>query len=226
MRRIRRRSTVIAAMMLAAVTGLAAFVLARPDDAPARPSQGAALPSTATPSTPSTATAVPTGAAGDPAALTSGELLPTSEPTRLEIPRLRVDVPVVGLGLQTDGTMQVPDDAHTVGWYTRASTPGSLGPAVLAGHVDYQGAKGTFAGLTRLRDGDEVRVTRTDGITAVFTVNATTRYPKNEFPSEAVYGPIDHAGLRLITCGGDFNSRTGHYEDNIVVFATLHSTTR
>ncbi|RAK25971.1 sortase family protein [Actinoplanes lutulentus] len=218
MHRMRRRSTMIAAMMLAAVTGLAAFALARPDEAPARPSLSAAVPSAVT--------AVPTPPAGDPVALTSGELLPTSEPTRLEIPRLRVDVPVIGLGLQTDGTMQVPDDAETVGWYTRAPTPGSLGPAVLAGHVDYQGAKGTFAGLTRLQDGDEVRVTRADGLTAVFTVTATTRYPKNKFPSEAVYGPIDHAGLRLITCGGDFDSRTGHYEDNIVVFAALNTATR
>ena len=36
-----------------------------------------------------------------------------------------------------------------------------------------------------------------------------------------MYGNIDHAGLRLITCGGSFNAASGHYEDNLVVFADL-----
>ncbi len=45
--------------------------------------------------------------------------------------------------------------------------------------------------------------------------------PKDAFPTDLVYGDIDHAGLRLISCGGAFNRGTGHYEDNIVVFADL-----
>ncbi|MEV6302143.1 class F sortase [Actinoplanes sp. NPDC051861] len=153
--------------------------------------------------------------------LTRGELLPTSPPVRLAIPALKIDVPMTGLGLQPDGTMEVPDDAKTVGWYTKAPTPGSLGPAVLAGHVDYSGKKGTFADLADLRRGDEIRVTREDGRTAVFTVGEVSQYAKDRFPTDAVYGPIDHAGLRLITCGGDFDDRSGHYVDNIVVFAEL-----
>jgi hypothetical protein len=69
--------------------------------------------------------------------------------------------------------------------------------------------------------GDTVSVARQDGRTATFTVTRTARYPKDRFPSDAVYGPIDHAGLRLITCGGDFDDTTGHYRDNIVVYAAL-----
>ncbi|MFC7534897.1 class F sortase [Actinoplanes sp. GCM10030250] len=157
-------------------------------------------------------------------ALTRGDLLPTSPPEHLEIPALRVSVPVTGLGLSPDGTMEVPDDARTVGWYTRAPTPGSLGPAILAGHVDYRGADGTFAHLADLRPADRIRVTRQDGRTAVFAVTAVDQYPKDRFPTDAVYGPADHAGLRLITCGGDFDRRSGHYEDNVVVFAELITT--
>jgi hypothetical protein len=153
--------------------------------------------------------------------LTSGDLLPTSPPERLRIPALDADVPVTGLGLQPDGSMQVPDDAATVGWYTRAPTPGSLGPAILAGHVDYRGEKGTFARLSRLREDDRILVDRADGVTAEFAVTRTERHRKDRFPSEAVYGPIDHAGLRLITCGGAFDTGAGHYVDNIVVFAVL-----
>jgi hypothetical protein len=166
----------------------------------------------------------PLPAAGTPAtgdALTRGRLLPTSAPTRVEIPALHVAAPVTGLGLQPDGSMAVPTDARTVGWFTKAPTPGSLGPAVLAGHVNFRGADGTFARLAALRPGDLVRVARGDGTIAVFTVTHVDRYAKDHFPSDSVYGPIDHAGLRLITCGGDFDSRTGHYVDNIVAYADL-----
>ena len=153
--------------------------------------------------------------------LTRGPLLATSPPTRLTIPALKVSVPVVGLGLNADGTMQVPGDAATVGWYTKAPTPGSLGPAVLAGHVDFHQRAGTFARLATLAEGDTVTIARQDGTTGTFAVTRTAKYAKDKFPSDAVYGPIDHAGLRLITCGGDFDDKAGHYRDNIVVFADL-----
>jgi Sortase domain len=163
----------------------------------------------------------PATAARTEGELTSGPLLPTSPPTRVEIPALRVRESVIGLGQQADGSMAVPADARTIGWYTKAPTPGALGPAVLAGHVDLHGKAGTFARLSTLRKGDQVRVTRQDGRVAVFAVTAVDRYPKDEFPADAVYGAIDHAGLRLITCGGDFDRGAGHYVDNIVVYADL-----
>jgi hypothetical protein len=153
--------------------------------------------------------------------LTRGRLLPASRPIKVEIPTLRASVPLTGLGLQPDGSMAVPADARTVGWFTEAPTPGSLGPAVLAGHVNFHGADGTFARLSTLRPGGQVRVTRQDGTVAVFVVTHVDRYAKDHFPSGAVYGPIDHAGLRLITCGGDFDGGTGHYRDNIVAYADL-----
>lgn len=157
--------------------------------------------------------------------LTRGPLLRASPPSGVSIPKLRVDVPIIGLGLAADGSMQVPADATTVGWFTRAPAPGSLGPAVLAGHVDYQGRPGSFAGIGTLAIDDPVHVRRRDGSTAVFAVTNVERHAKNRFPTDAVYGPIDHAGLRLITCGGDFDTRSGHYEDNIVVYARLRSAT-
>ncbi|GIF41820.1 class F sortase [Actinoplanes xinjiangensis] len=153
--------------------------------------------------------------------LTTGPLMSTSSPTRISIPALRVTAAVIGLGQRADGTMQVPGDARSVGWYTRAPAPGALGPAILAGHVDYQDQPGTFARLADLKPGDTVNVGRADGSMAMFAVTKVERHPKNRFPTAAVYGAIDHAGLRLITCGGDFDPAAGHYEDNIVVYATL-----
>lgn len=178
-----------------------------------------AAPATTTPS----ASAGPARTGGD--ALTTGPLLPASNPVTVSIPALKVTSTVIGLGLDADGSMQVPDNADTVGWFTRAPTPGALGPAVLAGHVNWKGRDGAFAALDTMKAGDTVDITRADGIVATFTVTRVERYPKDKFPSDAVYGAIDHAGLRLITCGGEFDAGRHSYRDNIVVYAALTRST-
>ena len=60
----------------------------------------------------------------------------SSTPIRVQIPAIGVDSELMELGLQADGTMEVPPGGFPAGWYTGAPTPGELGPAVIAGHVD------------------------------------------------------------------------------------------
>ncbi|MFJ8914504.1 class F sortase [Amycolatopsis sp. NPDC102389] len=147
---------------------------------------------------------------------------PAMRPARLEIPAIGVRTGgVVGLGLAGDGTLQVPHDAITAGWFTGGPAPGEIGPAVLAGHVDYKKVPGVFVRLKDLKAGDEALVHREDGSTAVFTVYAVERHPKASFPTDKVYGDTAGPELRLITCGGDFDSSTGNYLDNVVAFAKL-----
>lgn len=148
--------------------------------------------------------------------------LAPAKPARLEIPAIGVRTgEIVDLGLAGDGTLQVPHDAITTGWFTGGPAPGEVGPAVLAGHVDYKKVPGVFVRLKELKAGDEALVHREDGITAVFTVYAVERHPKASFPTEKVYGDTTGPELRLITCGGDFDSSTGNYLDNVVAFAKL-----
>jgi len=141
-----------------------------------------------------------------------------SRPVRLQIQAIGVDSTLMDLGLNADGTMEVPPKGFPAGWYTGAPTPGELGPAIIAGHVDWTGP-GVFYNLRNLKPGDEVSVTREDGSIAVFQVTVVREFPKDAFPTDLVYGNIDGAGLRLITCGGAWNAQTRHYEDNIVAFA-------
>jgi len=153
---------------------------------------------------------------------TGGAALASSKPTSLEIPSISVRTGrVVGLGLMADGSLQVPPDAGTVGWFTGAPTPGEAGPAVLAAHVDYKRIPGVFARLKQLRQGEQVTVGRADGRTAVFTVYQVDRYSKTSFPTDSVYGDTAGPELRLITCGGAFDHSSGNYLDNVVVFARL-----
>jgi LPXTG-site transpeptidase (sortase) family protein len=152
---------------------------------------------------------------------TAARELPRSEPVAVRIPALGVRSRVMQLGLERDGSMEVPPGAYPVGWYEGSPTPGQLGPSVLAGHVDWEGEHGAFYGLRELRSGDTVQIERTDGTVATFRVDRVEVHEKDEFPSDEVYGDLDHAGLRLITCGGAFDEDTGDYLGNVIVFATL-----
>ena len=95
---------------------------------------------------------------------------------------------------------------------------------MILGHVDSaEYGPGVFFDLGALKPGDEVEVARADGSIAVFAVDRVERHPKNDFPTIEVYGNTSDAQLRLITCGGDFDSGVRSYEDNVIVFATLTS---
>jgi hypothetical protein len=180
-------------------------------------SEPAAAPAPTTSSATATTTA--------PAVAAPVAVLPTvlaaSRPVRVQIPSIGVDSELMDLGVQDDGTLEVPATGFPAGWFTGAPTPGERGPAVIAGHVDWGGSPGVFYDLRDVAMGDEVSVLREDGGTAVFRVVEVGQYPKDEFPTAAVYGDLDHAGLRLITCGGDFDAAARSYLDNTVVFADL-----
>jgi len=211
------------ASALLAAAGVAAVVVlpSSGDPAPARLDQPVAVVAAPAPVAQAPAPVVPAPVV-ETAAPIALQLTP-STPTRVQIPALGVTSSVIDLGLERDGSMEVPGGAYPVGWFDGSPTPGELGPSVLAGHVDWSGEPGAFYGLRELLPGDEVVVDRADGTRAVFVVDAVEEHPKDEFPSDAVYGDIDHAGLRLITCGGSFDEDTGDYLDNVVVFASLVS---
>jgi sortase (surface protein transpeptidase) len=150
-----------------------------------------------------------------------GRVLPESDPVAVSIPTIGVRSVLVDLGLDKEGALEVPEDPARAGWFSRGAAPGALGPAVIAGHVTWNGSPAVFHRLGSMRRGDRVSVSRRDGRTAVFTVSRVAQYAKSRFPSRAVYGPIDHAGLRLITCGGTYDAARHRYLDNVVVFASL-----
>jgi sortase (surface protein transpeptidase) len=144
-------------------------------------------------------------------------------PVRIRVPAIGVDAALVRLGLTSVRALAVPTTAMTAGWYTGSPVPGRVGPAVIAGHVHWSGVPAVFAHLADLRAGDRILVTRSDATTATFTVDRLATYAKSRFPTALVYGSLDVAGLRLITCGG-FDPVARAYEANVIVFATLDTT--
>lgn len=183
---------------------------------------GCATPSDAGPSqndSTSSASSAPAAVAPTDDVAAQSSSAPGSPPARLEIGAIGVDSDVMGLGLRPDGSMEVPAGGFPAGWYTGSPVPGQLGPSIVAGHVDWGGSPGVFYRLRDLEQGDDVTVVSQDGTTVRFVVSAVEQYPKDAFPTDKVYGDIDHPGLRLITCGGQFDSDISSYDDNIVVYA-------
>jgi LPXTG-site transpeptidase (sortase) family protein len=143
------------------------------------------------------------------------------KPAKVRISKINVDAPVVDLGLNADGTLQVPQEGGDVGWYTKSPSPGAMGPAVMVGHLDTIKTAGVFYNLHKLQPGDEVEIEREDGSIAVFKIDSTEKYSQDNFPTDKVYGAIDHAGIRLITCSGTYSLLKGRYSDNLVVYGSL-----
>jgi LPXTG-site transpeptidase (sortase) family protein len=148
---------------------------------------------------------------------------PVAAPVSLTIPLIGVSTKLITLGLQSDGSLQVPPTTSVAGWYTGSPRPGAIGSAIIIGHIDSVKGPGVFFRLDELRRGDQVYVRRADGTMVEFRVTSVEEYLKDRFPTQAVYGPTPDAELRLITCGGAFDNATGHYLSNIVVYATQAS---
>ena len=148
-----------------------------------------------------------------------------ARPTRVTVARVGIHADVLALGLTQDGGVAVPPARQplTAAWYDRGPAPGQAGAAVITGHVDSRFAPGNraaFYELGAVRPGDAVDVARADHRVAVFRVDSVALVPKTGFPTRAVYGATGYAALRLITCGGHYDRRTG-YADNVIVYAHL-----
>ncbi len=167
------------------------------------------------------------GAAGgfqDPAPRDRPDAVAGVTAARIEIPSIGVDSTLEQLALDPGtGELTPPEEWLAAGWYRDGTVPGQVGPAVIAGHVDSITAPAVFARLGELTPGDRISVTLSTGEVTTFSVDSSTTAPKDAFPTDLVYGQTPTAQLRLITCDGVFDDGTGHYLDNLIVFASLEA---
>jgi sortase (surface protein transpeptidase) len=144
-----------------------------------------------------------------------------SRPVHLSIPIIGLSVPLSVLTLNKNGTVNVPTNFSEPGWYKGDRSPGQKGSAVILGHVDNYHGPAVFYHLAKLNLGNHVDVTLADGKKLVFAVIGIRMYKKTNFPDALVYGSRTYPALQLVTCGGIFDPKTGHYLSNIVVFTAL-----
>lgn len=150
-------------------------------------------------------------------------VLDPSRPRRLTIPSIKVDAPILDVGLASDGSVDVPplQQHDQAGWFDGGPTPGQFGPALIVGHADTRTGPSVFYHLDQLKAGQKIEVARSDRSVAVFEVNSVEHYNKARLPIQRVYGDFSRPSLRLMTCGGVWLGGKLGYSDNIVVFASL-----
>ncbi|MFJ9571487.1 class F sortase [Streptomyces bacillaris] len=217
---LRRHRPATATLVTALVTCTALTACAAPTPSPAT---SAAPQATASPGPASSAgTTTPDKATSNAAAPdnTTGGPASDAAPTQVSIPSLKIRSSLMRLGLNPDGTVEVPpaEQGMTAGWYTGGAVPGRPGPAVLIGHNDTRFGRAVFHDLKDIRKGAEVLVRGGDGTSRSFRVTGKETVNKKEFPTERVYGATEGSTLRLITCDGAFDAE-GHPVDNLIVYA-------
>jgi len=171
--------------------------------------------------------AAPAPAVPDAAPVAPEEDVPgTTEralPLHIRIGSIRVDAPLVSVGLEPDGAMEIPDRVAEIGWYDPEElgvVPGTAGTAVLAGHVDSRTqGRGALYHLRDLRVGETIELDLSDGTTQRWRITAVTQYPKDVLPYDELFVWSGPPRLAIITCGGEFDRTARSYTDNLVAYA-------
>jgi len=133
----------------------------------------------------------------------------TTSPSRIVIPALSVDAPVVPLSphkLEVEGEMhevwEVPND-YAAGWHRTSATIGEGGNVVLNGHNTNYGEG--FRDLYRLHVGDEI-ILCSQQISRAYSVYQTLILPEGGQPLKARLAnaryvmPTEDERLTLVTC--------------------------
>jgi LPXTG-site transpeptidase (sortase) family protein len=171
---------------------------------------GTPVPTQVPTTAPETPTPTP-AARGDPR-------LAALDITRLVVPKIGINAPIVVLGILPDGTMASPKGPTEVAWYTFSAKPGQVGNVVMAGHLDYinYGAA-VFYRLRDLRPGDDLQVVLSDGTQVKYVVESVTSYDEDTAPIADIVGRTPNEAITLITCAGSFDRSSREYNKRLVV---------
>lgn len=138
-------------------------------------------------------------------------------PVLLSIPSIGLASPVVPMGLDSKGRLDVPSgNTNNVGWYAKGVVPGNLGSAVMDAHV--------FAAFKRLNQtapGDRIDVVMQDGSRKRFIVTATKTWALGDLSPDELFNKTGGAYLHLITCAGRWDASRSDYTHRLIVYATL-----
>lgn len=151
--------------------------------------------------------------------------LARSHPVTLSIPAIDMTTALDSVGLNPDGTVENPFGFDRPSWFAPGPTPGEFGSAVILGHVDSRIGPAIFYRIGELEAGDSIDVTLANGSLATFRVDRATTVPRSAFPNESVYGSRGASTLHLVTSGGEFDIERRTHRSNVIVYATLVSST-
>ena len=145
---------------------------------------------------------------------------PPDYPSKLIIPKIHLNDPIVQVGLTDGGLMAVPSGSTSnVGWYKYGTVPGESGNSVLDAHVF-----AAFSKLNKLAVGDNIFISTVSGKKLTFVVVATKTYALADVPEANLFGPTDETHLNLITCAGNLTADHSTYDHRIIIYTRLVQT--
>jgi sortase (surface protein transpeptidase) len=142
-------------------------------------------------------------------------------PVRIQIPSVSIDIEIVPVGVEANGSMEIPEKVTIAGWYRYGPSPSSdKGSTVITAHVDalVQGL-GPFAALSSLPKNAEIIVTTDAGVEHRYLLESVQNFQKGQVPLDQVFDRSGAPRLVLITCGGQFDKKLRTYSDNVVAIA-------
>jgi LPXTG-site transpeptidase (sortase) family protein len=141
-----------------------------------------------------------------------------AQPTSLSIPSIHLTAPIVPVGVNAVGQMDVPSGkGPAVGWYDRGPLPGTLGNAVLDAHVF-----AAFSHLTNVKVGDSIYV-REGAHSLRYVVESANTFPLTSLTSSQVFDARGGSTITLITCAGTYIPAENTYDHRLLVVARLVS---
>ncbi|MFA5854191.1 MAG: class F sortase [Patescibacteria group bacterium] len=142
------------------------------------------------------------------------------QPARIRIPHIAVNAAIEHVALAKDGSMDIPKRPMNAAWYELGPRPGEIGSAVLAGHINwYNGARGVFRNLHKLKPGHTIQIQDTNGVVMVFVIKNIQVLPAETDATNVFHSEDGKAHLNIVTCGGVWDKRTKRYTKRLVVFA-------
>ncbi|MPZ99312.1 MAG: sortase [Dehalococcoidia bacterium] len=137
---------------------------------------------------------------------------------RVRVGALGIDAPLIEVGFDATGELDVPRDGTSVGWYTISAAPGAAGNVLLGGHFDWAGDLAVFYRLSALSEGDLVEVDA-GGQSHTYRVSEAGDLPFDAPLSDILGVRSGSPTLTLFTCGGTFDASRGEYDRRVVVRA-------
>lgn len=160
------------------------------------------------------------GTTGSPAPPPASPPAPAVVPVGLVAPGRDRPVEVVTVGVEPGGALEVPADPDVLGWWRSGPGAGAAaGSTVLVGHLDVPGDVGVMRALAGLPLDAALALVDEHGSTSTYRVTARRTFAKDDGLPTDLFRTDGPPQLVLVTCGGEFDPRTRHYADNVVVYA-------
>lgn len=145
-----------------------------------------------------------------------------ADPKTIVIESVQINAAIVPLGVDKDGSLDVPESWTEAGWYKDGANPGEKGNMIINGHYDDNfGRPAAFWGLKNVHTGDKVSIVDRFGRKYEYQITSQMLVGINDPNRSKIYDDGNGAEITLITCGGVWIPGIATYDKRLVLKGSL-----